>query len=220
MIVARISMSFDRGVERNRPEDVGLPVEPAETPTGGKICGLGTHFTSQEAEAFAKVCQIEEGRVNRLISREFVRSPIPGLYVLPDRNAGRRFLEKIEPLAAVNARCVVYDLTPGESLPQAELDEWKKRIQAQFTTAPLGRGQGAAQEGLEIIERLAACPLLDRTTRDKVLSLVAQAKIEQIDRVEFRRQIAELDVQIDTSQTGSISPARAMPQLDLEPSVS
>lgn len=210
MIVGRLTMSFDRGTQCNQAEDVGLPVTPNTTPSGGEIRGLGTHFRSPEAKEFATRCQIEEGRINRAMTRQFMRSPIPGLYVLPDRRAGERFLNEIVPSSEVNARCVVYDLTPGEDLPEAELAEWVKRIQNQIATAPLGRAQGASAEGLSVIERLIECPVLAESTRNELTSLVAQAKIETINRVEFKRKIAKVQLKLDTTlEERTVAPRRA-----------
>lgn len=217
MIVGRISMSFDRGVARNQATDVGLPGTPVYTPEGGEIRGLGTHFISPEAKVFAEKCTAEEARIRRSLDRKLMRSPIPGLYVLNDVNQGKRILEELSPIPEVQARCVTYNLTSGESMPDAELTDWIERIKAQMKMIPTGKGRGksVSSEGLEVASELAKCPILSEETKNNLLSIVAKARLDSIDKLEFKRQIAELEITIDTDDTAMEPAAPRRVSLDM-----
>jgi hypothetical protein len=189
-------MTWEHGVQSNKPDDIGLPVEPVETPEGGKVRGLGTHYTSKEAEALDKELSILRGTIDRAFGREYLRSPIPGLYVVPDKDAARNFLLRLNPDPRLNARAVVYVLQSAEKNTE-EVEEWVKLIRNQIKAAPLGRSKEAGKEGLDIIEKLIQCPVLSGETRTRISNLVEQAKLGTVERTEFKRQIAELDITLD-----------------------
>lgn len=216
MIVARISMSFDRGVARNNPQDVGLGDNPVLTPEGGEIRGLGTHFISPEAKVFAEKCTAEEARIRKSLDRRLMRSPIPGLYVLSYDGEGDSILRSLDPIPEVNARCKTYNLTSNGSIEGAELTDWIERIKAQLKMIPIGKGRGksVSEEGIEITEQLAKCPILSESTKNAILSLVAKAKFDQIEKMEFRRQLVDLTIEIDTADDIFVAPGRGGPLLD------
>lgn len=216
MILERVRMSFDRGVAQNKPEDVGLGTAPTETTGGGKIRGLGTHYTSPEAEALAIRLGIEEGRVNREIARRFMRSPIEGLYVVSRKGEMREALAAINPDPGVNARVATYVLEAGDRNAE-DVEDWIKTVKNQLKLAPLGRAKDASNEGLDIIKRLAECPVLSDDSRNELLSLVAAAKLGRVDRVEFKRKIVDMNLSMSMPvvvMPGAVvpSPAVASPE--------
>ena len=131
MIVARLRVSYDRGTERNAPDDLGLDAEPETTRTGGQIRGLGSHWRSDEARQQAAACAAEERRVRAIFARNFVRAPLPGLFVLPTRRSAYELLASLEILPELSVGLSVYDLSPAEALPPEEVREWREKIEEQ-----------------------------------------------------------------------------------------
>lgn len=223
MIVGKISCSFYRGLEQNTAEDVvdmvaveatGANCEPRNLVRADELRrGLGTRYISLEAKEKAVLLGIEEGRVNRLIAREFLRSPIPGLYVVSSRTDLERVLVKINPDPEINCRAVVYVLEATEKNSK-EIEEWASTIKNQLKTAPLGRAKEAGAEGLDVIQRLATCPVLSEETRDRILSLVGQARMETLSRIDFKRAIADVEVSMDVSlsELPEVQPGRVLEQ--------
>ena len=204
MIVGRLCITYPRGLKRNKADDVGLDYQPTTTKDGGVVRGLGTHFESEEDMARVKECEKFEYQIRSTVKENFLPSPIPGMFILPDPDAGERVINSV--LRAIgweiqslemSVRMVTYDLGIIEALPSAEVDDWRTRIKRQLELAPLGRAKSAKATGLDILDNLADCPILAQDTRDKIKSLIAEARIDQIDRLEFKRAIAELSVDVD-----------------------
>lgn len=208
MKVGRLTCSFDRGLVRNQARDVGLNTQPTETPSGGPVCGLGTHYRSVEARENAKRWETEERRVRIEFARRFMASPIPGLFVLPERDAGDKLLRSLDVDPNVKIRCVPYDLDPGTDLPTAEVEEWASRIRNQLEAAPLGRGKEAGKQGLEVLDNLAACPVLSKETAQVIRDLVNQARLGQVDRIDFKRRISEINLGVVVGEQEIVVPPR------------
>lgn len=197
MIVGRFGVKYDRGKEKNEAEDLGLDTEPAETPDGGLVCGLGTHYRDAETVEAVKRCVSEERRIRVAIKRTFVASPIPGVYVLPTRYAGQQLLDSLNVSSEVQARCAVYDLTPGAQLPDEEIAEWCKRIRMQLDKAPLGNKKEIDAKGFEVLEKLIACPVLKDSTAQELSQLIAAAKCNSVSKVDFKRRLAEVKIDVE-----------------------
>lgn len=203
-LVGRFTARFDHGVEQNK---VGSALEGEVrdklTSEGKVVRGLGTSYVSEEAAEKDKKLSIERGRIDRAFAREYLRSPIPGLYVLPNETAAKEFLASLNPLPDINARVVVYKLDAVDE-NAAEVQEWVEKIKAQFTMAPLGREQSmkwasseSGKEGLDIIKKLAECPVLGKETRDEIKKLIHQAKLRQVSREDFKRGISLIDYRVE-----------------------
>lgn len=215
MIVGRLTISYDRGVARNAASDVNLDAEPTTTPDGGIVRGLGTHYRSQEARDNAMAWSAAERKVRLEFSRSFMSSPLPGVYVLPDRDAGRLLLQSLEIPLAVQARVSVYDLSPDGDLPPAEVAEWVERIRRQLDDLPLGRGKETSAAGLKAMESLIACPVLSEDTRNALSGLIAETRLASVERVEFKRRLA--DIPLTVSIAPVIAPRRPSLVRDLAP---
>jgi len=199
LIVGRLHVSFDRGTRGNKASDLGLETRPTRTEAGGLVRGLGTHYRSEEARAAATVFAKEEARIRNEFRMSFVSSPLLGVYILPERGAGRALLETLNVDPAVGACVSEYELGVSESLPPVEIAEWAARVKRQITDVPLGKAKYADEgsEGLVTLEKLAECPVLDDETSEALLRLIAAAKLRSISRVELKRAIADIDVQVN-----------------------
>jgi len=212
MIIAKLTITFDRGVASNKAQDIGLETQPTSTQDGGVVRGLGTHFRDEAARLAATERSTEEQRIRTAFKREFLASPIPGTYVLPSTGTGADLLTRLGVRPDIDARVCEYELAAtNEALPPGELREWSERVKAQVDTVPLGRGKTAGEEGLGILERLASCPLLADETRNALQGIIAEARLERIDRIEVKRRIEVLDVQVDLA---ALAPRRAPVLLD------
>lgn len=208
MLVCKLTISFDRGIARNDPKDVGLDTEPVKTTDGeGLVRGLGTHYRNEEAKTRAEACEAEDRRIRRGYAAEFVRSPIEGLYVVPNREAPRALLTHLAPSADVKVRVSVFNLSSDGAMETDEMKEWQDRIRRQFDKdARLGKEKFAAEDGLATLTRLAECPVLAVETREELLNLIQAARLEKVERKEFKRRIASMDLRIDA--TPAVGPRR------------
>ncbi len=197
MIVGRLHVSFDRGVKSNKALDLGLEKRPEETASGGLVRGLGTHFRSQEARDSAKLLSREESRVRDAFRRSFVGSPIPGIYIFPERGAGKALLDSLSVDPGVSAHVMEYELALTEAMPPVEILEWAARVKRQLLDVPLGKSKTPDVDGLAMLSRLAACPLLSEDTREEIDKLIAGSKLEAISRVELKRGLKLIDVEIE-----------------------
>ena len=62
-----------------------------------------------------------------------------------------------------------------------------------------------SNEGIDALEELSKCPVLAPATREAIGTLIAQAKVGQINRIDFKRSIELLDVSMDQ---GTLVPRR------------
>ena len=216
MIVGRLTISYDRGTARNAAQDIGLDAEPEETASGGIVRGLGSHWRDRAAQDHARDCAAEEQRVRNEFRRAFLASPLPGVYVVESREAIQELLARVQPDPRLEVSLSVYDLTPQDGLPEAELREWTERIQSQLTALPLGRGTVPAEQGLAALERLAACPIFAPAVQTELNALVATARLGQLDRSTLRRRIAAVPVVIELGSV--VAPRRVAPVTARAPS--
>jgi len=224
MIIGKLTIGFDRGTATNQAADLGLSTAPKETDAGLIVRGLGTHYRSASAREEAKERANEEGRIRAAFKRAFIGSPIPGTYVLPSEGAGTRLLSELDPpvRADVNARIAEYVLEPTV-LPPAEVSEWADRIQKQLSALPFGRGQGrdwagtqGGLSGLKLLEGLAKCPVIGDETRDELLQLIADSKLQKLDRVQLKRKLAQVQVEVEASP---VAPRRAPAPVEKAPTL-
>lgn len=197
MIVARLHISYDRGTQRNKAEDLGLDQEPEETKDGGLVRGLGSHYRSPEARAEAQRLAKEEQRIRTEFRRSFMAAPMDGYYVVPSEGAGQELLATLDVDGAVNVAVSEWVIrTTQEERPPEEIREWGEKVKRQIADVPLGRSKTPDADGLLLLERLANCPVLGDDTRDEILALIRDAKLEAITRVELKRELKVLDVKV------------------------
>jgi hypothetical protein len=214
MIIGRLHISFDRGTATNRADDLGLSTAPDTTTDGKVVRGLGTHYRSVEDKALAVERGNEEGRVRTAFKRMFVAAPIPGCFVLPSTGAGQKMLDALDPPVRADVQVSVseYVLDVLTQAP-AEVQSWAERVQKQIQSVPLGRGKGkdwadtqGGAQGISILEGLASCPIIGEETRQDLADLIADAKLQRLDRVTLKRKLDTLTVDLDAP---AVAPRRA-----------
>lgn len=200
LLIGRLCISYDRGTARNNATDLGLDSRPTETTDGKIVRGLGSHFRSADAKALAQERSNEEGRIRDAFKRSFISAPFPGTFILEDPDEGQRFLGTLDPQprADVRVSVEVYTLGVIRQAPE-EVTRWGERVSKQLAKVPLGRGKAAGGEGLKVLEQLAACPVITAESRADLLTLIADAKLEKVNRVDFRRKLAEVKVQVEAT---------------------
>lgn len=206
MIVARLSISYDRGTRRNSASDLGIDSK-TKTEKGGLIRGLGSHFRSEEAKKLANECSKEEQRIRKAFEGAFMASPLPGIFMVNKSGDARALLATLTIRPDMDARVTEFDLSPREALPEADLSAWAERVDKQLKRVSLGKKKAASDEGLAKLEELSACPILADDTRESIRALLAEAKLQTMARVDIKRKLADIDVRIQVGD--QLSPRRA-----------
>lgn len=194
----RISMK-DAGIRYNSSTELETRVGRGSVLADGKVVrGLGTHFDSKESEERFNRLTSKSNAIRDQFNLRFARFLFDGTYVVKP-GEGREFAKQfVSEQPDITVDVFEYDVT-GDS-DERELSIWSGRIKEQFKRAKLGRGEDVDEDGLKALETLAGCPVLAAATRDRVLEMVAQVRAGKIDRVELKRGIGLLDVQVDGDQ--------------------
>jgi hypothetical protein len=209
IIIGHLSISYDRGIARNKPKDVGLSDMPKETDDGGIVRGLGSHWRSEAERDVVKERNGEEQRIRNAFSRAFVRAPFEGTFVQGAKGEGQRFLARLDPpvRSDVEVRVAEYVIGVVSQAPQ-DVREWSNRVTRQLKAVPLGRAKQVADDALEILDRLAACPVIDESSRNALRGLIEDARLNLVDRVDFKRRLAKVQVEVSGETVEPRRPVR------------
>lgn len=207
MLIAKLTISFDRGLAHNDTRDL----KPEDAPEGFKIAGrgdktadgkvirgLGTHFRSEEDAILVAEREKEARRVYNEFRSRFLATPIDGLYVVPKPGIAKAFVESLGVRPDIAVRVTEFRLESPGGLDGAELGEWATRIKRQLSGVSLGRSKEADAEGLRALETLASCPVLTPSTASRIKELVAMVRENRLTRLEIKRKIETMDVEIET----------------------
>lgn len=197
MRVAKLSISYDRGIEHNAAEDLGLDEEPETTRDGGKVRGLGTHFRPDVDPEIIAARDREGNRVRVLFKNRFLVTPLGGVYLIEKRGDARRFLDTLTIRPDVQINVMELQLTSDDPWSQEDLKEWTARIKKQLAGVGLGRGKEADAQGLAALEDLAACPVFDTRTAARIVELIALVRAQRIDRLEFKRALEVVEIAVN-----------------------
>lgn len=213
MKIAKLKVSFDRGAKQNTAKDLGLTKLPEVTEDGeGLVRGAGTHWVSAADRDRVKACEAEDRRLRGAFAATFIAAPFGGTYIVTSDTEADDLLVKLTPSALVTATVQVYDLHPkGGKMKPDVTAEWAERIKSQIEKVPLTEKgvdrKYATKTSLAVLEKLAQCPVLAADTRDALLALISDAKLDKLERVEFKRKLA--DVKLDIDLSGAVKPRRA-----------
>lgn len=211
MRVARLTISFDHGLCRNKAEDVieadndgeaqfkasQVHDKGSKTRDGKIIRGLGTHFKSEEDFLLSQERGREAAKIRKAFKNKFVVSPLEGVYFMPKAGEGHRFIETMIIRDDIEVRVTEYNLTSAAEMEAAELRDWSERIRRQFSAISLGRKKAeVSEEGLSQILSLTDCPVLSPKTADTIRDLVQMIRAEKIDKVQLKRRFKEMDFEI------------------------
>lgn len=209
MRIAKLVISYDRGLERNDETDLKgnetstVSSKGTQTADGKIIRGLGTHFKSQRDQELVKTRDQIASKIRQAFRERFVATSIDGCYVLNSAGEGKSFIDDLgaelnEQLNTFNVgvRVQEFDLVT-EGLDTGEIRAWSDRIRNQLAAVQLGRKKEIDDEGLNALVTLSNCPLLSDSTGNRIRELVAAVRENKITRIEVRRSLAEMDVEID-----------------------
>jgi hypothetical protein len=151
LIIGALSIHYDRGVARKKARDLGLTRIPKYTPDGEEIRGGGSHWR-EGLKDIVRERDNDAERIRTAFGRAFMAAPFKGTYVLPDRGAGQRFLDTLEPRPRADVTVTVseYVLTVVAQTPQ-DVSDWSDRVTRQLQKVPLGRGKQAGIDGLQVL---------------------------------------------------------------------
>jgi hypothetical protein len=197
MIVAKLSISYDRGTSLNNKNDLGVAVKKGDvTVNGGIVRGLGSHFRSHADMLATKERDKEASRIYTAFRAQFMTTTIDGLYIVPEYGAAKKFVDDMGPVG-INVSVAEFELTTPTGLDEPELLSWGTRIKRQLSSVSLGRKKNQVDEaGLKAVEALADCPLLTKETRDAVKNLTGLLRTNTIDRMSFRKRLESLNVKV------------------------
>jgi hypothetical protein len=208
MLIAKLRISLrDAGIAYNSATELETTKARGTVLTDGKVVrGLGTHFANQAAkERFDRLTK-DSNTIREAFNRKFLRTPIEGTFVVNTKGEAKAYIasQTINPELFVSV--MEFELgAADEGLDKQEMDEWGKRVKAQLERIPLGRAETVSNEGIDALEELSKCPVLAPATREAIGTLIAQAKVGQINRIDFKRSIELMDVTMDQ---GTLVPKR------------
>lgn len=208
MLIAKVTISYDRGIERNDKKHLGLKEAPTVTEDGRIIRGLGTHFKSEGDMKIVQERDRENNRIRFALRSRFLTMPIDGIYMAPSRGAVAGFVKELCVRKDVTVRVTEFNLESVGGLDGAELAEWAERIKRQLSGISLGRSKEADEEGLRCLETLASCPIIKRATGNRIKEMVASVRAQKLDRIELKRSLETLNVEIDPTPMEAVEPRR------------
>ncbi len=207
MLIAKLTIGYDRGLALNDATDlvnatagvgVGVVAHKGYTTVDGKVIrGLGTHYRSDADMILVKEKDADANRIRTEFRKRFLATPIDGLYVVAKPGMARAFVSELGHRDDINVRVTEFELASPNGLDGGELTEWANRIKNQLSSVSLGRSKEADEDGLRALETLASCPVLKPETGTRIKELVAALRSEKITRVELKRNLQTLDVQIE-----------------------
>ncbi len=217
MLIAKLTISYDRGVSLNKQEDLvaendGTRASKAliagrghKTADGKVLRGLGSHFRSEAEAELVKQRDFAAREIYTAFRKTFLAAPIEGLYFVPAKGQAKEFIRKLEVRDDMRVSVSEFELTAPSDLEQAEMADWGKRIKNQLSSISLGRSKEADAAGLDALVSLAGCPMLNKATGDRIRELVSMVKDGRLERVEMKRSLDKLNVSVNTE---TLSPRR------------
>ncbi len=202
MLIAKLSVAINNaGIEYNSNTELGTDkTRGAVLPNGSVVRGLGTHFADQAAKERYERLTKEANAIRDKFSRQFMRTPIEGTFILPIKGQGKFFAERLSTDPDVAVSVVEFELSSaGEGLNPRELSEWGDRVKNQLLRIPLGRGKDADDEGLSAIETLADCPAMSPTTSRVIKDLLSRVRNKLLSRQDFKCALENLKVEMESS---------------------
>lgn len=210
MRIGKLTIGYDRGLTRNDEKDLETEKHRGSVlADGGILRGLGTKFKSARDQELVKLRDQHAAKIRQAFREKFVATSIDGVYVLTEVGAGKRFaadlntreLQELE----ITVRLQEFDLVT-EDLDTGELRAWSERIKNQLASVQLGRKKEIDEEGLDALITLSQAPIISKETGRRIRELVEALRENKITRLDIKRSLADLDVEID--QGAIIAPRR------------
>lgn len=197
MIVAKLSISYDRGTVYNKKDDVGANVQRGEVAAdGGIVRGLGSRFRSKEAMEAAQARDKEAYRVYKAFRERFLTTTIDGLYIVQSYGEAKAFVSSLQPVG-IDVRVAEFELTANAGLDVDELGAWGDRIKRQLCSVGLGRKKDVDADGIKALKALSLCPLISKETGEAIRDMVSLLETGKVNRTEFRTRLEKLNVKVE-----------------------
>jgi hypothetical protein len=210
MLIAKLRISLrDANIQYNRSSELGTDKARGTVLEDGKVIrGLGTHFANKESQERYDRLTKESNVIRDKFNRQFVRSPIEGVFIIAEKGEAKKYVEGLTINPELDIMVTEFEIGAPDSLDETEMREWSKRVKAQLTRVPLGRGDKLDDDGLKALETLAGCPVISKETADSIRRMVAEVRVGQMDKVDFKRGIELLNVEMDQT---TLAPNRVGP---------
>lgn len=215
MQIAKLTISYERGLHRNDERDLsaegktlGLLGRGDKTADGKVIRGVGTHYENEAVAALVKERDADARRIYSEFRGRFLATPLEGVYVISKRGEAKDFVSNIEHRDDIRVYVTEFELTAPAELNADELRAWGVKIQRQLASVSLGRTAEADEDGLRALESLAGCPVLKKSTGDRIKELVADLRASKLTRIELKRGLEKLNVEIEQAPLAQLAPRR------------
>ncbi len=206
MNICKLTISYDRGVSLNKQDDLTVSIDGSKQAIAGRgtktadgkvIRGIGSHFRSEAEAALVKERDFAAREIYQAFRKTFLAAPIEGLYFVPERGQAKAFIKTLEVRSDMRVSVSEFELTAPSDLEQAEMAAWGHRIKNQLASISLGRKAEADAAGLDALVALSKCPMLQKSTGDRIRSLVEAVRCQKMERVDLKRQLETLVVNVD-----------------------
>jgi hypothetical protein len=199
MLIAKLRISLENAnIHYNSCKELSTDKHRGTVLEDGKVVrGLGTHFADKASQERYDRLTKASNIIREKFNKHFMRTPIDGTFIINNKGEGKAFIGEltIDPELAVSV--IEFELGSTESLDETEMREWGQRVKNQLTRIPLGRGEQTDEEGLTALQTLASCPVLSKETAQNIRTMIEQVRVGQMTRVDFKRNIEMLNVEMD-----------------------
>jgi hypothetical protein len=214
MLIAKLRISLiDASIQYNRPDELGTDKDRgAVLPDGKVVRGLGTHFANQAAkERFDRLTK-ESNLIREKFNRRFMRSPLEGVFVISKKGEAKEYVAGIPKVEGLEIYVTEFQLGGLDGgLDDQEMRAWGEKVKTQLSRIPLGRGKELDDEGIKALEALTSCPMLKPESAEYIRSMIAQLQVGKMDKIDFKRGIELMSVEMDQSaltvQRSPVAPA-------------
>lgn len=213
MLIAKLRISLkDANIQYNSAKELEIEKTRGTVLADGKVLrGLGTHFASLEAKERYDRLTKESNTIREKFNRRFLRTPIDGTFIVDRKGEAKEFAAAQPFNPDIDVFVIEFELGVVDGgLDEREMSEWSQRVKAQLTRIPLGRGEDVDSDGLSALATLASCPVLAKETADNIKVMIEQVRQGKLNRVDFKRSIELLEVEMDQA---TLVPNRPTEQL-------
>jgi len=198
MRIAKLTVSIgSSGIAYNSSQELKTDKARGSVLEDGKVVrGLGTHFASKEAQERYDKLIARSNEIRGEFARKFGRFILPSTFVVNKAGDAAKFAEQYSnerPDIIVD----VSELNTDGELGERELQEWASSLKDQLKRTPLGRGKDVADEGIQTLKALLECPVIAESTRTSLQNFILQAEAGKMTRVDLKRNISLLKVEVD-----------------------
>src|SRR5262249_32695086 len=157
MLIAKLSISYDRGLSRNDERDLSIAgasvAHKGFTTADGKVIrGHGTHFKSAADALLVGERDKHAREIYHAVRERFLALPIDGCFIAPEKGQFKKYALSLLKRDDMQVRVSEFELTTAGEMEASEVKEWADKIKRQLGSVQLGRSAKADEDGLRALE--------------------------------------------------------------------